>query len=94
MAQTGAIAGLCAASFALNMPLGVWRSTTEPLSPAWFVAVHAAVPVIIATRRRLGLGRQAIPFGIAAAIAGLLDPGLAPLILPQVSSQVPQRSPQ
>ena len=37
-------------AFLVNLPFGYWRERTVKFSPAWFVAVHAAVPLIIALR--------------------------------------------
>ena len=36
--------------FIINLPFGWWRQSVRKFSPAWFLAVHAAVPVIIAAR--------------------------------------------
>jgi hypothetical protein len=58
-------------SFAANVPLGNYRQHhTTPFSWQWWVAIHASVPAIIVVRRALGLGAMAIPFNIAAAVAG------------------------
>jgi hypothetical protein len=43
------------ATFVVNLPLGWWRAGLRKFSPAWFVAVHAAVPVVIGLRVALGL---------------------------------------
>ena len=37
-------------AFAVNVPFGWWRAGVRKFSPAWFVAVHAAVPVVVGTR--------------------------------------------
>ena len=37
-------------TFAVNIPFGYWRESVRKFSPAWFVAVHAAVPLVIAVR--------------------------------------------
>jgi hypothetical protein len=44
-----------AVTFALNLPFGYWRAGVRKFSPQWFVAVHAAVPLVIALRYSLGL---------------------------------------
>jgi hypothetical protein len=36
--------------FVINLPFGWWRQGVRKFSPAWFVAVHAAVPLIVAAR--------------------------------------------
>ena len=43
------------AAFAVNVPFGYWRAGVRKFSPAWFVAVHAAVPMIVALRFALGI---------------------------------------
>lgn len=43
------------ATFIINLPLGWWRAGLRKFSPAWFVAVHAAVPVVVGLRFALGL---------------------------------------
>eukprot|EP00040_Diaphanoeca_grandis_P029130 m.169720 g.169720 ORF g.169720 m.169720 type:complete len:101 (+) comp31585_c0_seq1:146-448(+) len=58
------------ASSGVNVAFGEWRCQTLPLSPEWFVAVHASVPAIIALRRKLHLPRWAIPVNIGAAVFG------------------------
>ncbi|HWJ04813.1 MAG TPA: hypothetical protein VNS57_03360 [Steroidobacteraceae bacterium] len=42
-------------TFVVNVPFGYWRAGVRKFSPAWFVAVHAAVPLVIALRVALGL---------------------------------------
>jgi hypothetical protein len=49
---TGALAVF---AFMVNLPFGWWRAGLRKLSPAWFVAVHAAVPLVIGARLALGL---------------------------------------
>ena len=43
------------ATFVINVPFGYWRAGVRKFSPAWFVAVHAAVPFVVALRFALGL---------------------------------------
>jgi hypothetical protein len=59
-------------AFAVNLPFGYWREGTVKFSPAWFVAVHAAVPLIILLRYSLDLEWRlaALPFTVAAYFAG------------------------
>jgi hypothetical protein len=63
---------LMAFALAVNLPFGYWREGTAKFSPAWFVAVHAAVPLIIALRYLLDLEWRlaALPFTVAAYFAG------------------------
>lgn len=39
----------------VNLPFGYWREGVRKFSPAWFVAVHAAVPIIVLLRMALGI---------------------------------------
>jgi len=42
-------------TFVVNVPFGYWRAGVRKFSPQWFLAVHAAVPMVIALRFALGL---------------------------------------
>jgi len=70
---------ILAAVFTLlvNLPFGYWRAGTRKFSPAWFVAVHGPVPLVVAARLLLGVGfRWAnIPVLVAAFFAGQLAGG-------------------
>lgn len=55
---------------ATNIPLGIWREHTEKFSPAWFAAVHAAVPFIAMLRKSVLMPKAAMAFTIAASILG------------------------
>ncbi|XP_057979544.1 uncharacterized protein LOC131165616 [Malania oleifera] len=55
---------------AANVPLGIWREHTEKFSPAWFAAVHAAVPFIGMLRKSVLMPKTAMAFTIAASILG------------------------
>ena len=61
-------------AFALlvNVPFGWWRAGLRKLSPPWFVAVHAAVPLIIALRLAIGMPFRwvFVPLYAAAYFAG------------------------
>ena len=59
-------------AFAINLPLGWWRCRRRKFSPSWFVAIHASIPVLIATRFALGLSLWIIPAEIVSAIVGQL----------------------
>lgn len=39
----------------VNLPFGWWREGLKKLSPAWFVAVHAPIPLIFVIRHLFGL---------------------------------------
>jgi hypothetical protein len=59
-------------TFLINVPFGRWRASVRKFSPAWFVAVHAAVPVVVALRFVLGLPFRwaAFPLFVAAYFGG------------------------
>jgi len=44
--------------FVLNLPFGVWRARTRKFSVAWFVSIHAPIPVVVAMRYTLDLGLE------------------------------------
>jgi hypothetical protein len=50
--------------FILNLPFGYWRANEKKISPRWFLAIHAPVPLVIAIRVLSGLGWQFITFPI------------------------------
>lgn len=56
----------------VNLPFGYWRAGLRKLSPAWFVAVHAPVPLVFALRSLAGLGFRwsLLPIWIAAYFGG------------------------
>lgn len=58
--------------FVVNLPFGYWRAGVRKLSPTWFVAVHAAVPIVIVMRQSLGIewSLQILPVMVAAYFAG------------------------
>jgi hypothetical protein len=63
---------VAAAVLVINLPFGWWREGVRKLSPAWFVAVHAPVPLIAALRVASGLGFQwsTLPVMLAAYFLG------------------------
>lgn len=63
---------VAAAVLVLNLPFGYWRQGVRKFSPAWFVAVHAPVPLIAALRVASGLGFQwsTVPVMLAAYFLG------------------------
>jgi hypothetical protein len=64
------VAVLLVLAFGANLPLGWWRRSRRRFSPAWFFAIHASIPVLIATRFIFGISYWIIPAEIAAAVAG------------------------
>jgi hypothetical protein len=58
--------------FAVNVPFGWWRQSVRKFSPLWFVAVHAAVPLIIAARllTEYGWHWSQVPVLVAAYFGG------------------------
>ena len=72
MSEPLAYALAIVATFVINLPFGYWRAGVRKFSTAWFVAVHAAVPLVVALRYSLGLPfRWAIfPLFVAAYFGG------------------------
>ncbi len=63
---------LLSAIVLINLPFGYWREGVRKFSPAWFVAVHAAVPVIVVMRMVLDIEWRlvSLPFMVAAYFGG------------------------
>ena len=61
-----------AGTFVVNLPFGYWRAALRKFSPAWFVAIHAPVPIVIGLRVALGLPFRwaAVPLFVAAYFGG------------------------
>jgi hypothetical protein len=59
-------------TFLVNLPFGYWRAGTKKFSPAWFVAVHGPVPLVVVARLLLGVGFrwENLPLLVAAFFAG------------------------
>lgn len=74
MRAVALVAGLI---FLLNLPFGYWRAGVRKFSPAWFLAVHAPVPLAIGLRYAAGMGVQlaTLPIYIAAFFLGQLTGG-------------------
>jgi hypothetical protein len=53
-----------------NALLGIWRSGLRRFSPAWFVAIHASIPLLIAIRLVLIRPLWVIPPEIGLAVVG------------------------
>ena len=45
-------------TFIINIPFGFWREGVKKFSVRWFIAVHAAVPVVITLRIMAGIKWQ------------------------------------
>jgi len=70
MIHLGAIGLLLTLAFGLNLPLGAWRKSQRKFSPAWFLGIHASIPVLFAARFELDIAYWVIPLEIALVIAG------------------------
>jgi hypothetical protein len=72
MSTLQAVALVAVFTFALNVPFGWWRAGLAKFSAAWFVAIHAPVPVIVALRYALGLPFrwETLPLFVAAYFGG------------------------
>jgi len=58
---------VAAATLVLNLPFGFWRAGVRKFSPAWFLAVHATVPLIVGMRLAAGLGWRLATFPVLIA---------------------------
>lgn len=56
----------------VNLPFGYWRAGLRKLSPAWFVAIHAPVPLVVLLRWAFDLPFRwaTLPLFVAAYFAG------------------------
>lgn len=72
MTESAAYLLAIAVTFVINAPFGYWRAGVRKFSPRWFVAVHAAVPMVIALRFVLGLPFRwgMFPLFVAAYFGG------------------------
>ena len=68
--EWASIALLLAVALMVNVPLGMWRRSMRRFSPAWFLAIHASIPLLIALRLALVGMNWVIPPEIALAIVG------------------------
>ena len=81
------IAVLFGAALATNVPLGMWRSRLRRFSPAWFIAIHASIPALVAIRLAFIPANWVIPPEIGLAIVGqFVGTRLFPLRGPRLSS--------
>lgn len=67
-----ALTFLIVSIFVINLPFGYWREGVRRLSAAWFVAVHAPVPLVVGLRLWLGVdwSWSTVPLLVAAYFAG------------------------
>jgi hypothetical protein len=72
MSQLVGFAVAVLATFLVNLPFGWWRAGLRKFSPAWFVAIHAPVPIVIGMRLWLGLPFRwlALPAFVVAYFGG------------------------
>lgn len=63
---------LLSAIVLINLPFGYWREGVRKFSAAWFVAVHAAVPMIVLLRMALDIEWRLVnlPFMVVAYFGG------------------------
>lgn len=68
------LAAVAAATMLVNLPFGYWREGTARFSLAWFLSVHAAVPVVVALRTWAGIAVRpaTLPVLLVAYFAGQL----------------------
>lgn len=64
------VAALAFISFAVNLPMGMWRARVIKFSWQWFVAIHISVPFIIYLRLEANVSNAFIPIMIFAAVIG------------------------
>ena len=59
-------------TFIVNIPFGYWRERVAKFSVPWFVAVHAAVPLILGLRWTMGIEFEwlKLPLLVFAYFAG------------------------
>jgi hypothetical protein len=68
--DVAAIALLFLIALGSNTGLGVWRSGLTRFSVAWFVAIHASIPLLVAIRLVFDMPVWVIPPEIALAFSG------------------------
>ncbi len=58
------LAAIGCATLVLNLPFGFWRAGVRKFSPAWFLAVHAPVLLIVGLRMAAGVGWRISTFPV------------------------------
>ena len=61
---------LAIAAFALNLPFGYLRATSDKFSFKWFLYIHLPIPFIIAIRWAMGVDYRVLPLVVIGAVAG------------------------
>lgn len=70
------IMAFAVAVFVINLPFGSYRNTTRKFSPAWFLAIHLPIPLVIVLRLLIFPGQLWVIFiSLAADIAGQIIGG-------------------
>lgn len=64
------IIAIAIVTFALNLPLGMWRRRYKKLTLPWWLLVHASIPFVVALRIWLGTPHIYAVLFIAVAVAG------------------------
>lgn len=59
-------------AFVINIPLGRLRTRYKRLSLAWWLLIHASIPIVVALRILLSTPPLCIPLFIAIAVFGQL----------------------
>ena len=56
----------------INLPFGYWRAGVRKLTIPWFLAVHAAVPLVVGLRAVYGMGWRlsTVPLVVGAYLTG------------------------
>ena len=73
--KAGAVFGIFALTFVLNLFFGYFRAKTRKYSLKWFLCIHLPIPVIFFARVYSGIDYRYIPVFLAAAVAGQIFGG-------------------
>jgi hypothetical protein len=66
------VLGLFSYTFMLNLPFGYLRRATRKFSLAWWLCIHAPVPIVVLGRMFSHLELYYVPVFIGAAVLGQL----------------------
>jgi len=58
------------AALVVNLPFGYMRTKTRKFTVAWFLCIHAPIPLIFVLRTYAGFTYKVIPLLIGAAVLG------------------------